>query len=99
MGMSEAESFLVRGTQLYERICAQTLATESTAQRPSQLTLSFDLFCILVEYTVLIDRLNSGMASTIEELFSSDDLLFDAGSVQLVVGVDFFLPQNTIIVR
>lgn len=96
--MSQAETYLIKGTQLYERICAQSSATEAITPQPRCLTLSFDLFCILIEYTALVDRLHFGKGPTVEELLCSDELLFDTGEHQLTIKVDFFASPDTMVI-
>lgn len=96
--MSQAETYLIKGSQLYERICTQSSTTKATAPQPRCLTLSFDLFCILIEYTALVDRLNSGKGPTVEELLCSGELLFDTGEHQLMVRVDFFASPDTMVI-
>ena len=96
--MSQAETYLLKGTQLYERICALSASIEAE-QPQTKLILSFDLYCLLLEYTSLVGRLNSGDAATVNELLTYDELMFDTGNYHLLVSVDFFASQDTILIR
>lgn len=96
--MSQAETYLLKGTQLYERICALSASLEAK-QPQTKLILSFDLYCLLLEYTSLVGRLNSGDAATVNELLAYDELMFDTGNDHLLVSVDFFASQDTILIR
>jgi hypothetical protein len=98
MLMSQAESYLMKGAELYERIYAQSAAAVDNVPPPTRLTLSFDLFCLLVEYTSLVHRLNIGEGPAVEELLCSDALYFETRERQLSVGVDFFASPDTIVV-
>ncbi len=98
MIMSHAETYLLKGTQLYERICGLSASLESTEPQ-TKLVLSFDLYCLLLEYTSLVGRLNAGDAATVDELLTYDELMFDTGSYHLLVSIDFFSPSDTIIIH
>lgn len=94
--MSHAETYLFKGTQLYERICALSAAMEPSGRQQFRLVLSFDLYCLLLEYTALVGRLNSEAGTEVEELFHYDDLMFDTGNYHLAITVDFFASPDTI---
>jgi hypothetical protein len=92
------ETYLFKGTQLYERICALSASMESSGREQSKLLLSFDLYCLLLEYTALVGRLNSVGGAEVEELFQYDDLIFDTGNNHLAIAVDFLASPETIII-
>jgi hypothetical protein len=93
--MSHAETYLVKGTQLYERICAEAASRPQGSPPPTKVSLSFDLFCLLAEYTALVEGLQKGNPTTMHDLLASEDLMLDTGTYQLAVCIDFFLPPNT----
>jgi hypothetical protein len=94
--MSHAETYLVKGAQLYERICSEAASHPPGAPPPTKVALSFDLFCLLAEYTALVEGLQKEHSLTMHELFTAEDLMLDTGAYQLAVCIDFFLPPNTI---
>jgi len=94
--MSETERFLVKGAQLHERICALSSYMELEARRQEKLRISFDLYCIMMEYSALLARFDSSEGESLEELLEYEDLVFDTGHYNLAVSIDFFAPPNTI---
>lgn len=94
--MTTVESLLVRGNQLHERVAALSLSLDSQLAPQARLVLSFDLYCLLLEYTVLMGQLNLDHHQTVEELLSYDDLVFDTGIHKLCVSIDFFGPSNSV---
>ncbi len=97
--MSHAETYLLKGTQLYERICDLSSRIESEIQDQTKLILSFDLYCLLLEYTSLVGRLNSGDATTVDDLLTYDELMFDTGDYHLLISIDFFAPPDTVVIQ
>jgi hypothetical protein len=94
--MKTAEYVLTRGNHLNERVIALSHSLDTQLAPQSKLVLSFDLYCVLLEYTVLVGQLNLADGQTVEELLSYDDLLFDTGLHKLIVSVDFFSPANSV---
>ncbi len=94
--MKTAEYVLVRGNQLNERVIALSQSLDSQLAPQTKLVLSFDLYCVLLEYTVLVGQLNLTTGQTVEELISYDDLIFDTGLHKLIVSIDFFSPANSV---
>jgi hypothetical protein len=94
--MKTAEYVLVRGNNLNERVISLSESLDTQLAPQSRLVLSFDLYCVLLEYTVLVGQLNLTDGQTVEELLGYDDLIFDTGLHKLIVSVDFFSPTNSV---
>jgi hypothetical protein len=94
--MTTVESVLVRGNQLHERVGALSHSLDSQLVPQSKLVLSFDLYCLLLEYTALMGQLSLEHGQTVAELLTYEDLEFDTGVHRLGVSVDFFGPMNSV---
>ena len=94
--MTTVESVLVRGNQLHERVAALSNSLDSQLAPQDKLVLSFDLYCLLLEYTSLMGQLSLENGQTVPELLTYDDLIFDTGVHKLAVSVDFFGPSNSV---
>ena len=94
--MTTVENVLVRGSHLHERVAALSSSLDSQLAPQSKLVLSFDLYCLLLEYTALMGQLNLEHCQTVAELLTYDDLEFDTGVHKLGVFVDFFGPMNSV---
>jgi hypothetical protein len=94
--MTTVEAVLVRGNQLHERVAALSNSLDSQLAPQSKLVLSFDLYCVLLEYTALMGQLNLENGQTVAELLHCDALIFDTGIHKLGVSVDFFGPTNSV---
>jgi hypothetical protein len=75
-----------------------TLSTkaEDANQRQQQLVVSFDVYCVLLEYTIFLQNMRAESGMSLEEYLRCDDLVFDANGHRLDVHVDFFLSQGSI---
>jgi hypothetical protein len=96
--MSGSETVIVRGSQLHERICALSSFMDSVVSRQERLLMSFDLYCILLEYSALLGKFDVAEKLTVDQLIGYDQLIFDTGGQKLVVEVDFFAPQNSLMI-
>jgi len=94
--MTTGENVLVRGNSLHERVASISSALDAQLAPQEKLLLSFDLYCVLLEYTALVGKLNLSEGQTVEELLSYDELVFDTGLHKLVVSVDFFSPADSL---
>jgi hypothetical protein len=94
--MSETEQLLLKGTQLHERICALSSYMEMESRQQTKLLISFDLYCVMMEYSALLARFDSTGGETLEDLLDYEDLVFDTGHTSLNVSIDFFASPNTI---
>ena len=94
--MTTVENVLVRGNQLHERVAALSNSLDSQLAPQSKLVLSFDLYCLLLEYTALMCQLNLEQGQSVAELLTYDDLEFDTGVHKLGVSVNFFGPLNSV---
>ncbi|MDH3251265.1 MAG: hypothetical protein OEM41_00660 [Ignavibacteria bacterium] len=94
--MSNSEAVILKGSQLHERVCTLSSFMESVITNQETLVLSFDLYCVLLEYSVLLGKFDVIEKLSVEQLIMYDQLVFDTGSHKLIVNVDFFAPQNSI---
>ena len=90
------EALLTKALELCTYINTISAAVEEETATEAMLVLSFDLYCLLLEYTVYMKGLSEAAPQSIEELIVCDDLLFETPKRQLKVHVDFFLPPNTV---
>lgn len=97
--MSGVEALLTKALELCTYINTISASFDKEAKEKPKLILSFDLYCLLLEYTVYLKGLSDANPNTVEELILCDDLLFETPKSQLEVRVDFFLPPNTVNVR
>lgn len=97
--MPGTEALLTKALELCTYINTISASSHEKAKEKPKLILSFDLYCLLLEYTVYLKGLSDTNPNTVEELLLCDDLLFETPNRQLEVRVDFFLPPNSVIVR
>ncbi|MBW7888222.1 MAG: hypothetical protein H3C35_07665 [Bacteroidetes bacterium] len=95
--MRSDEEVLMKGLQIQHRIIDLN-AMMNSGQGKNQLTLSFDMYCSLMDYILLINHSSQERDKILEELILRDDLLFDTGTMQLKILVDFFLPAESILI-
>jgi len=96
MNLSDSEAVILKGSQLHERICALSTFMDSVVTRQENLVLSFDLYCVLLEYSVLLGKFDVTEKLSVDQLIDYDQLIFDTGAQKLLVIVDFFAPQNSV---
>jgi hypothetical protein len=81
-------------------LCAQINALSSWSReqlRPHRrLVVSFDVYCILLEYTVYMQHVQGSENHSLEEYIQFDDLLYEAEGFPLDVRIDYFLPPNSV---
>ena len=97
--MSESEGIILKGSQLHERICAVSTFMDSVSNKQEELILSFDLYCVLLEYSVLLGKFDVMEKLTVEQLLGFQQLIFDTGQQKLTVEVDFFAQPNSVTIR
>ena len=85
-----------RAVELCAKINALTSWAEGENRRPKRLVVSFDVYCILLEYTVYMQQAHGAEGHTLEEYIQFDDLLYEADGHPLDVQIDFFLPADSI---
>ncbi|MCX6139009.1 MAG: hypothetical protein NTV54_16135 [Ignavibacteriales bacterium] len=95
--MENNESLLTKASD----ICAyiNTLSDRiASQQRPQKkLIVSFDVYCLLLEYTALLNYIHQDWGtSSIEELIATPDLFYETKKQQLAVCVDFFKQQGSV---
>ncbi len=101
--MTQSDSIIfLKGLQLNNRILELSTClknqdqTSGLVERQKKLVLSFDLYCLLTEYFVLLNRYHNNPTETLEELFDTDDLIVELGNYDLNVKIDFSAPPNTL---
>ena len=90
------EALLTKALELCTYINTISSSMDESGKTKPKLILSFDLYCLLLEYTVYLKGLGDPNSGSIEDLILCDDLLFETPQRQLEVRVDFFLPVNTV---
>lgn len=110
--MTQSDTILfLKGLQLNNRILDLSSGledqkhTSGLVEGQKRLVLSFDLYCLLTEYFVLLNHYHNNHlqggaidrpTETIEELFHTDDLIVESGGFDLNVKIDFNAPPNTL---
>lgn len=93
------ETLLSKALELCTYINTISASMAEGMRTREKLVLSFDLYCLLLEYTAYVKTLSDEKPQTVEELLLCDDLLFDSQDRQLEVQIDFFLPPNSVVIR
>jgi len=88
--MISDDEVLVKGLHIQQRISNISALLHSLSERQEQLTLSFDVYCSLLNYTILMNNTHPNRDLLLQELFLKEDLLFDTGKHQLFITIDFF---------
>lgn len=94
--MFSDEEVLVKGVQIQQRISTLSVLMELQREHQEQLVLSFDVYCALLDYTVLMNQSHVNRDLLLQELLLKNDLVFDTGKNQLTIFVDFFFPSSAI---
>lgn len=92
------ETLLSKALELCTYINMISASMAEGIRTQEKLVLSFDLYCLLLEYTAYVKSLSDERPQTVEELIACDDLLFEALDRQLEVRIDFFLPPNSVMI-
>lgn len=91
-------AILARGLDLCAQISQMSLQAERLAQESDRLVVSFDVYCDLLEYSLFLQGCNGEQNPTLEDFLLADGLLFETNGKKLSVQIDFFLPNNSIII-
>jgi hypothetical protein len=95
--MEKRESLLTKASDIcsYINTLSEHVATQHRRQK--KLIVSFDVYCLLLEYTALLNHTQqNGGSSSLEELIDIPDLVYETKKHQLAVCVDFFKPQGSV---
>jgi hypothetical protein len=83
-----------------EYICDQIRAIYDIKQLQKEkvdtITLSYDFFFTLIEFTVLSSSTEKTRGLKLKELLEKEDFIFEVGGKSKKLCVDFFLPLGTI---
>lgn len=90
------EAFLLRAVELCTEINALSSWMELQHRPQQRLVVSFDVYCVLLEYTVYVRQAAGTAVHSFEEYVRFDDLLYEADGRPLDVRIDFFLPRSSI---
>ncbi len=93
--MLSDERLLTRASEICASINALSAFLEGRDVPQQRIVLSFDVFCVLLEYTAHLRTSLHYSACDVEELLGADDLVFETARRDLPVRIDFFLPANT----
>lgn len=97
--MSGDETLLSKALELCTYINTISASMDEGIRTQEKLVLSFDLYCLLLEYTAYVKSLSDEKPQSVEELITCDDLLFESLDRQLEVQIDFFLPPNSVVIN
>jgi len=95
---STSTILFLKGLHLNNRILKLAKTTQNKRSGQPKIRLSFDLYCILIEYFVIIYNDDEDIDLSIEELLIQDTLQIEVGSVTYTLEVNFFSPSNTLII-
>jgi hypothetical protein len=96
ISMPGDEALLTKALELCTYINTISSSMDEQGRSQPKLILSFDLYCLLLEYTVYLKGVSGASPNSMEDLILCDDLLFETPERELEVHVDFFLPPNTV---
>jgi hypothetical protein len=93
--VSDNEAFIQRAVELCTEINALSAWMHRQQQPQERLVVSFDVYCILLEYTVYIQQTGGTAVHSIEDFVRFDDLVYEADGRPLDVRINFFLPPRS----
>jgi hypothetical protein len=96
--MTGVETLILKGTRLTEKIWSACKAVELRSKKPRTLTLAFDAYIVLLEYSSVVGDTDTTPYYSLESLLTYDELLFETGNYQLSVHVDFFAEPDSVTV-
>ena len=89
--MENNESLLTKASDVCTFINAMSEHYSAHDRQQKKLIVSFDVYCLLLEYTALLNQTHqNGGSSSLEELIVTTDLVYETRRHQLTVCVDFF---------
>jgi hypothetical protein len=94
--MISDDEVLVKGLHIQQRISNISALLDSLAEHQERLALSFDVYCSLMNYTILMNTTHPNRDILLQELLTKEDLLFDTGKHQLFITIDFYAPLDSI---
>ncbi|MEI7907142.1 MAG: hypothetical protein WCI84_07270 [Bacteroidota bacterium] len=94
--MISDDEVLVNGMHIQQRISNISTLLDSLSEHQERLTLSFDVYCSLLNYTILMNDTNPNQDLLLQELLLKEDLLFDTGRHQLYIAIDFYASRDSI---
>ena len=96
MAQTPQEDLFTKAVELCTQIHSLSAKADFADRQQHQLIVSFDVYCVLLEYTLFLQNLRAETGMTLEEYLRCDDLVFDANGQRLDVQVDFFLLPGSI---
>jgi hypothetical protein len=96
--MTPQEDLFTKAVELCTQIHSLSMKAEDATQPQKRLIVSFDVYCVLLEYTIFLQTMRAESGMTLEEYLQCDDLVFDANGHRLDVRVDFFLSPGSILI-
>ncbi len=94
--MISDDEVLVKGMHIQQRISNISVLLDSLLENQERLSLSFDVYCSLLNYTVLMNNTHPNRSLLLQELLLKEDLLFDTGKHQLFITIDFYAFHDSI---
>ena len=96
MHMTPDETMFTKAVEFCTQIHTMSSMADFSHLPQSRLVVSFDVYCVLLEYTMFLQRMRPDEGFTLEEYLQCDDLVFDANGHRLDVRIDFFLPPQSV---
>lgn len=93
--VSDNEAFIQRAIALCTEINVLSAWMRRQQQPQERLVVSFDVYCILLEYTVYVQQAEGTAVHSIEDFVRFDDLMYEADGQPLDVRINFFLPPRS----
>ncbi len=98
-GMKHNPELINRAVELCSQINALSEWTDRQNKKQQKLIVSFDIYCVLLEYTVYLQQTGGAGGTVLEDFLLYDDLMYEAGDRPLDVRIDFFLSPNTLFIE
>jgi hypothetical protein len=96
--MTHPETLLTKATDICAQINLLSSLMEAQGKKQSRLVLSFDVYCVLLEYTAYLNpALQSEEDVRIaEEMIIANDFVYETQKQKLAVQIDFFSPAGVV---
>jgi hypothetical protein len=89
----------LKGLELNNRILDLSHSVKANGKLGNKLILSFDLYCLIIKYFLLLYHEPEDINASLEEILLDDNLQIEVSDLSLTLEVNFFSPPNTVILR
>jgi hypothetical protein len=96
--MTHPEQLLTKATDICAQINLLSALMEAQGKAQSKLILSFDVYCVLLEYTAYLNPALQSEADVriAEEMIIVNDFVYETPKQKLAVRIDFFSPPGVV---